>query len=262
MCITLRRLKSGGSSKAWMQRHVNDPYVKLAEKDNHRSRAAYKLIEVMDKHKIIRPNDFVIDLGAAPGGWSVVAANKLNFSNRGLLVSIDLLPMDPISTTVNIDESNDNKPILATTTVDCCNSNTNIDNVTVTKSAGGAYFFQGNFNAPTIRDRLRAVAINSEGVLRLADVVLSDMLMNTTGHSATDHLKSMNICHEVLEFTEEYLAPGGVVLCKFFQGGEDKELVEEARRQFRVVKLVKPKSSRQESREMYLLGVDKKKIIE
>lgn len=219
------RFKSSGSSKAWLSRHVNDPYVKLAERDNHRSRAAYKLQDIQEKHKIIKSGDFVIDLGSAPGGWSVVASKILNFNKGGLLVSIDLLDMEPVPTDA---DGND-----------------------------GAYFIRGNFNSTVVRDELRSIAKLPSGEARQADVVLSDMLMNTTGHANTDHLKSMNICYDVLDYCKEYLRPGGHLLCKYFQGSDEKELLADAKRQFKTTKLVKPKSSRSESREMYLLCVNK-----
>jgi 23S rRNA (uridine2552-2'-O)-methyltransferase len=209
-----------------MQRHVNDPYVKMAEKEGNRSRAAYKLQELQDKYKIIRPKDYVIDLGAAPGGWSFMASKILDFTNGGLLVSIDLLQMEHIPTDLP-----DNQ---------------------------GAHMILGNFNSPVVRAEMtRLAGFNADGTKRTANVVLSDMLQNTTGHASTDHLKSMNICYSVLDFTQEYLQPGGHLLCKFFQGSDDKELLEEAKLQFQSTRLVKPKSSRTESREMYLLGLHK-----
>jgi len=219
------RFKTSGSSKAWLARHVNDPYVKLAERDNHRSRAAYKLQDIQEKHKIIKSGDFVIDLGAAPGGWSVMVSKILNFNKGGLLASIDLLDMEPIPTDAEANE--------------------------------GAYFIRGNFNSSVVRDELRKIARLSSGEIRQADVVLSDMLMNTTGHASTDHLKSMNICYDVLEYCKEYLRPGGHLLCKYFQGSDEKELLADAKLQFKTTKLVKPKSSRSESREMYLICVNK-----
>lgn len=224
-----RRLKTSGSSKAWLKRHINDPYVKLAERDNSRSRATYKLKDIQDKHKIIKPSDYVIDLGAAPGGWSVMVSELLDFGKGGLLASIDLLHMEPIPTDA---DGND-----------------------------GAYFIQGNFKAPKVRDELRDIAKTLTGDVRLANVVLSDMLMNTTGHAATDHLKSMNLCYDVLEFSKEFLQPGGNLLCKYFQGSDEKELMTDAKLLFKTTKLVKPKSSRTESREMYLLCINKLNVI-
>lgn len=232
-CSIIRRYKVSGSSKAWLQRHVNDPFVKMAEKDNNRSRAAYKLQDVQDKHRIIKANDFVIDLGAAPGGWSVVASKILNLSNgSGLLISIDLLPMELIPT-----EPEEFKSV---------------------------HFIQGNFNSVSVRQTISRIAVGSHPAdnvsSRKADVILSDMLQNTTGHATTDHLKSMNLCYSVLEFSHEYLKPGGNLLCKFFQGSDDRELLDEAKKIFKTTKLVKPKSSRSESREMYLLAMNKLEI--
>mmetsp|Transcript_22701 Transcript_22701/g.50479 ORF Transcript_22701/g.50479 Transcript_22701/m.50479 type:complete len:229 (-) Transcript_22701:4441-5127(-) len=209
-----RRMKSG-SSKSWMQRHMHDPFVKMAEKDNLRSRASYKLMEVQEKHKLMKPSDFVIDFGAAPGGWSVVAAKQLKLESGGKLVSVDLLPMEAIP-----------QP--------------------------NAHFILGDFNSPHVLAALNAIAAG-----RRADVVLSDVMANTCGDSDSDHLRSMNLCFEVLGRAEALLRPGGHLLCKFFRGRDDKELLEEAKTLFRLTKLIKPKSSRQESREMFLLGLDK-----
>lgn len=222
------RCKTSGSSKAWLKRHINDPYVKLAERDNSRSRATYKLQDIQDKHKIIKSSDYVIDLGAAPGGWSVMVSEMLNFSKGGLLASVDLLHMEPIPADADGNEV--------------------------------AYFIQGNFNALKVRDELRNISRTSTGEVRLANVLLSDMLMNTTGHSATDHLKSMNLCYDVLEFSKEFLQPGGNLLCKYLQGSDEKELMADAKALFKTTKLVKPKSSRTESREMYLLCINKLSI--
>jgi 23S rRNA (uridine2552-2'-O)-methyltransferase len=222
------RNKVTGSSKAWLQRHKNDQYVKQAEKDNVRSRATYKLQELQDKYKIVKSGDFVIDLGAAPGGWSVEVSKILNFGGGGLLVSVDLLAMEPVA-------------------VDA-------------ESSRAAFVIQGDFNSPVVRSQMKRLATNSEGTHRLPDVVLSDMLQNTTGHGSTDHFKSMDICYSVLDFTKEYLKPGGHLLCKYFQGSDDKEMLAEAKLQYGSVKLVKPKSSRPESREMYLLAMSKRVI--
>lgn len=219
------RHKVTGSSKAWIKRHVHDPYVKLAEKENSRSRAAFKLQELQDKYKIIRSNDFVIDLGAAPGGWSLMVSKMLDFSRQGLLVSVDLLKMEPVSSTA---EGN-----------------------------RGTHFIMGDFMSPAVRDKIAQITLAGTEGQRKANVVLSDMLQNTTGHGNMDHLKSMHICSEVLDFTKEYLQPGGHLVCKYFQGSGDKELLHEAKSQFQHTKLVKPKSSRPESREMYLLAMNK-----
>lgn len=213
-----------------MHRHVNDHYVKMAEKDNVRSRAAYKLQELQDKYKFLKPTDYVVDLGAAPGGWSVMVSKMLDFTRNAVLVSVDLLDMKPVS---NDEESN-----------------------------RSVFFIQGDFNSAEVCRQLRTLSASSgDGNGRLANVVLSDMLQNTTGHGSTDHFKSMDICYSVLEFTKEYLAPGGHLVCKYFQGSDEKEMLAEAKEQFHNVRLVKPKSSRPESREMYLLAMNRRAIV-
>lgn len=157
-----------------------------------------------------------------------MVSEMLNFNKGGLLASVDLLHMEPIPADADGNEV--------------------------------AYFIQGNFNALKVRDELRNISRTSTGEVRLANVLLSDMLMNTTGHSATDHLKSMNLCYDVLEFSKEFLQPGGNLLCKYLQGSDEKELMADAKALFKTTKLVKPKSSRTESREMYLLCINKLSI--
>jgi 23S rRNA (uridine2552-2'-O)-methyltransferase len=171
--------------------------------------------QVQEKHRLIKPSDFVIDFGAAPGGWSVVAAKQLKIESGGKLISVDLTSMELIP-------------------------------------QANAFFILGDFNCPQVNLRLKEIALG-----RKADVLLSDVMVNTSGDSDSDHLRSINICFEVLGQAEALLRTGGALLCKFFRGRDDKELLEEAKTLFRVTKVIKPKSSRQESREMYLLCLDK-----
>jgi 23S rRNA (uridine2552-2'-O)-methyltransferase len=198
------------SSQRWLERQLNDPFVARARREGWRSRAAYKLIEIDDKHGFLKPGQAVIDLGAAPGGWAQVAAKRVKAEDgRGRVVAIDLLPMDPIP---------------------------------------GVTFAEMDFLEDDAPARLKAM------LGRPADVVLSDMAANTTGHRKTDHLKIMALAELAAHFAREVLAPGGVFLTKVFQGGTEGELLAGLKRDFASVKHVKPAASRPESKELYVLA--------
>jgi 23S rRNA (uridine2552-2'-O)-methyltransferase len=196
------------SSKLWLDRQLNDPYVSRAKREGYRSRAAYKLIEIDAKHHILKPGSRVVDLGAAPGGWSQVAAKRAG-EGRGRVVAIDVLEMGTIP---------------------------------------GVEFLQLDFLDGAAPDRLKAL------IGAGADVVLSDMAPNTTGHRQTDHLRIMALAEAAAEFAREVLAPGGSLLCKVLQGGTEPALLAGLKRDFAVVKHVKPAASRADSAELYLLA--------
>jgi len=197
------------SSRRWLTRQLNDPYVARAKREGLRSRAAYKLMEIDDKAHIFRKGARVLDLGAAPGGWSQVAANRVGAPETGRVVAIDVLPMEPIA---------------------------------------GVAFAQLDFLAPSAPDRLKALLGGP------ADVVLSDMAANATGHAKTDHLKIMALVEAAAEFAREVLAPGGAFLAKVLQGGTEAQLLAALKRDFAQVKHVKPPASRADSAELYLLA--------
>lgn len=206
------RVKSGKgrslSSKLWLQRQLNDPYVARAKREGFRARAAYKLIEIDDKHRLLRPGARVVDLGAAPGGWSQVAARRVG-AGQGRVVAVDILEMAPVA---------------------------------------GVDFIRRDFLDPGAADDIKA---------RLggpADVVLSDMAANATGHRKTDHLKIMALAEAAAEFARAVLAPGGAFLCKVLQGGTEATLLAALKRDFAVVRHVKPAASRTDSAELYLLA--------
>jgi 23S rRNA (uridine2552-2'-O)-methyltransferase len=198
------------SSKLWLERQLNDPYVAQARREGFRGRAAYKLIEIDDKHRLLKGGAKVVDLGAAPGGWSQVAAKRSGAAqSRGRVVAMDLLDMAPIA---------------------------------------GVDFVQLDFLDPRAPDEIKA---------RLggpADVVLSDMAANATGHRKTDHLRIMALAEAAAEFAREVLAPGGTFLCKVLQGGTEARLLATLKRDFASVKHVKPAASRSDSAELYLLA--------
>ena len=207
------------SSQRWLERQLNDPYVAAAKREGWRSRAAFKLIEIDDKHHILKAGQRVVDLGAAPGGWSQVAARRTRAeegsggkpkTGKGQVVAIDYLDFDAIPgvDTVKLDFLDDTAP-----------------------------------------ERLKAL-LRDGG----ADVVLSDMAAPTTGHTSTDHLRIMGLAEAALAFAIEVLEPGGSFLCKMFQGGSERELLAQLKQRFKVVRHVKPPASRADSAELYVLA--------
>jgi 23S rRNA (uridine2552-2'-O)-methyltransferase len=208
------QVKTGGkrklSSKLWLERQLNDPYVAQAKRDGFRSRAAYKLLEIDDKYRLLRPGMTVVDLGAAPGGWSQIAAKRVGAADgKGRVIAIDLLEMPEIP---------------------------------------GVQFAQLDFHANDAPEKLTAMMGGR------ADVVLSDMAANTTGHRKTDQLRIVGLVEIAVAFATEVLNPGGAFLAKVFQSGADTELLAQLKRDFAVVKHVKPAASRQDSAERYVLA--------
>jgi 23S rRNA (uridine2552-2'-O)-methyltransferase len=208
------RVKTGKgrplSSKLWLERQLNDPYVARAKAAGLRSRAAFKLAEIDDRHHLLKPGRSVLDLGAAPGGWSQVAARRVGAAEgRGRVVAIDLLPMDPVA---------------------------------------GVAYAQLDFLDAAAPQRIRDMLGGP------ADVVLSDMAANATGHRRTDHLKIMALAETAAEFAREVLRPGGAFLAKVLQGGTEATLLAGLKRDFASVKHVKPAASRADSAELYVLA--------
>jgi 23S rRNA (uridine2552-2'-O)-methyltransferase len=208
------RVKSGKgrslSSKLWLERQLNDPYVGRARRDGFRSRSAYKLIEIDDKHRLLKGGARVLDLGAAPGGWSQVAGKRVGAAEgRGRVVAIDLLDMAPLA---------------------------------------GVDVVQLDFLDAAAPDQIKALLGGP------ADVVLSDMAANATGHRKTDHIRIMALAEAAADFARDVLADGGTFLCKVLQGGTEATLLAQLKRDFASVKHVKPSASRADSAELYLLA--------
>lgn len=197
------------SSRRWLDRHFSDPYVKRAQLEGYRSRAVYKLLEVQEKGRILAPGMRVVDLGAAPGGWSQVSARIVGPAGR--VVALDILPMEPLA---------------------------------------GVTFIQGDFRDETPLGELRA-ALSEAPV----DVVLSDMAPNVSG-TAADQPRVMYLCELALDLARQVLKPGGTLVVKAFQGEGFDAYLKELRASFRRVASRKPKSSRPESRELYLVARD------
>lgn len=244
-----KRFASG--SKAWVNRQRNDHFVQRAKDLDLRARSAFKLQEIQEKHKFITASSIVLDLGAAPGGWSTIASKIVQPARGGHIIAVDLLPIQPIPNTTII---------------------------------------QGDFTATDVKEALRncilassaspsSAAITSSATTSAAastnpasmhttvnvqvDVVLSDMLHNTTGVADTDHYKSMDLVRQAIYFAisttahsafpQGILKVKGTVLCKFLRGEDEKELMDEMKELFHTVQVVKPKSSRSESREAFIL---------
>jgi 23S rRNA (uridine2552-2'-O)-methyltransferase len=192
------------ASQRWLARQLNDPYVAAAKAQGWRSRAAFKLLEMDERYKLLRPGMRVVDLGAAPGGWTQVAVRR-----GATVVALDLLVMEPVP---------------------------------------GAVVLAGDFMESDAPARLEA-ALGGK-----ADLVLSDMAPNTTGHGATDHLRIMALAEAALEFALEELAVGGAFVAKVFQGGSQREMLARLKRSFATVRHVKPPASRKESSELYVVA--------
>jgi 23S rRNA (uridine2552-2'-O)-methyltransferase len=198
------------SSKLWLERQLNDPYVAQAKREGYRSRAAYKLIELDDKYRFLKIGMTVVDLGAAPGGWSQIAARRVGAVNgKGKVVAIDLLEMPEIA---------------------------------------GVGFAQLDFLEQDAPASLIAMMGGR------ADVVMSDMAANTTGHRKTDQLRILGLVESAAAFACEMLNPGGTFLAKAFQSGADADLLAQLKRDFASVRHVKPAASRQDSSERYVLA--------
>ena len=212
LTVKLRTAKGRkvGSTR-WLQRQLNDPYVEEAKRRGYRSRAAFKLTEIDDRYRFLKPGMTVLDLGAAPGGWSQIAAERVGSAEgKGQVLAVDLSPIEPLP---------------------------GVEVLTQDVSADDA--------PAAIRAALKGGRAN---------VVLSDMAASATGHRSTDHLRVVALVEAALDLAEGMLKPGGTFLAKVFQGGAGGELVTWLKRSFAKVHHVKPKASRKESPEVYVLA--------
>jgi 23S rRNA (uridine2552-2'-O)-methyltransferase len=204
------------SSNKWLKRQLNDPYVAKARLDGYRSRAAYKLLEIHEKFKLFKSGMKIVDLGAAPGGWSQVVATltrSTDSKSNSKIVSVDLLEIEPIA---------------------------------------GVDFFQKDFFDEETEERI------IESLDGKADIVMSDMASNTTGHRSTDHTRTMFLCEQAFDFALKILKPQGHFIAKIFRGGTETELLNKVKLHFSLVKHFKPSSSRAESTEIYLVALNKR----
>lgn len=196
------------SSSRWLQRHFDDSYVQKARQAGYRSRAAFKLLEINARDRILRPGLTVVDLGAAPGGWSQVAVEAVG--GAGKVIALDILPMDPLA---------------------------------------GVTFLQGDFREQSVLDQLLTFIIAGK-----VDLVMSDMAPNISGVKAVDQPRAMYLAELSLDVARKVLAPGGSLLVKVFQGEGIDDYRTELKRSFAKLTTRKPKSSRPESPEVYLLA--------
>ena len=200
--------KRSKSSAEWLYRQLNDPYVEAAKRDGYRSRAAFKLLDLDEKFHLLKPGMRVVDLGAAPGGWSQVAVTKVG--KKGKVVGCDLLEVAPIP---------------------------------------GATIIVQDFLADDAPQKIKALLDGQ------ADIVMSDMAANATGHAPTDHIRIMHLCELAYDFAREVLAPEGIFICKVLKGGTERELLKIMQRDFKTVKHAKPPSSRADSAESYVVAI-------
>ena len=208
--------KSKKVNKQWLQDHANDTYVKLAQKEGYRARAAYKLSEIDEQFKLIRPGQLVVDLGSTPGAWSQYIRRKFAMDGaaigalNGRIVALDILEMEPIE---------------------------------------GVTFIHGDFREDAVLARLNEVVAGDP-----VDVVVSDMAPNLSGVAVTDTARIAHLVELAVDFAVTHLKPEGALVTKVFHGSGYSELVELFRANFRVVKAVKPKASRDKSAETFLVG--------
>ncbi|NEX61601.1 RlmE family RNA methyltransferase [Noviherbaspirillum galbum] len=201
-------------NKNWVHDHINDPYVKLAQKEGYRARAAYKLKEIDEAEKLVRPGQVIVDLGCTPGSWSQYLRNKLAGKEgggiNGTIIGLDILPMEPIA---------------------------------------DVHFIQGDFREQAVLEQLEALVGE-----RQVDLVLSDMAPNLSGVAIADAARVEEIIELAIDFAKAHMKPSGALLVKCFNGTGYNEILAKFRQEFKVVSSKKPKASRDKSSEIFLLG--------
>ena len=201
-------------NKNWIHDHINDPYVKLAQKEGYRARAAYKLKEIDEAEKLIKQGQVIVDLGCTPGSWGQYTRRRLAGGDeggiKGTIIGLDMLPMEPIA---------------------------------------DMHFIQGDFREDSVLDQLAEILAG-----RQADLVLSDMAPNLSGIPSADAARMEHLIEIAIEFSQTHLKPGGALLVKCFKDMGFTQLLEKFRNEFKVVKQIKPKASRDKSSEIFLLG--------
>ena len=211
------RTQSKKVNKSWLNDHVRDPYVQLAQKEGYRARAAYKLKEIDEQLGLIKPGHLVVDLGSTPGAWSQYVRRKLAPEGaaagvlEGQILALDILPMEPIE---------------------------------------GVTFIQGDFREPDAAARLEQALAG-----RKADAVVSDMAPNLSGVASSDSARIAHLVELAVDFAEAHMKPEGALVCKVFHGSGYSQLVKLFKERFRTVKPVKPKASRDKSSETFLVGI-------
>lgn len=201
-------------NKNWLHDHINDPYVKLSQKEGYRARAVYKLKEIDEAEKLIRPGQIIVDLGCTPGSWSQYVRRKLAGKEgggiHGMVIGLDILPMEPIA---------------------------------------DVQFIQGDFREQGVLDQLATLLAGQQ-----VDLVISDMAPNLSGISASDAARMEDIIDLAIDFARTHMKPSGGLLVKCFNGAGYTQIIEKFRQEFKVVSSKKPKASKDKSSEIYLLG--------
>ncbi|OZG31896.1 RlmE family RNA methyltransferase [Rickettsia endosymbiont of Culicoides newsteadi] len=228
---TAKRRKT--SSKEWLARQLNDPYVAKAKLDGYRSRSAYKLLEIHEKFNLLKPGMKLVDLGAAPGGWSQVAAKIIKSNDSRIVNSGKLGSRSDGATPTNMIIAVDLLEIEPIVGVDC---------------------LQKDFYAEDTEETIIKMLDGK------ADIVMSDMAANTTGHATTDHIRTLDLCEYALDFALKVLKPGGHFIAKIFRGGTENSALNRIKLNFHKVKHFKPSSSRKESVEIYLIALSRKSV--
>jgi 23S rRNA (uridine2552-2'-O)-methyltransferase len=211
------KTKSSKVNRAWINDHVNDPYVKVANREGYRARAAYKLKEIDETLSLIKPGHLVVDVGSAPGAWTQYLRRRLSPGGaaagelNGTIIALDILPMEPVE---------------------------------------GVQFLQGDFREPEALAQLEALMAG-----RKADVVVSDMAPNLSGIASADTARIAHLVELAIEFTASHMKPEGALVAKVFHGAGYAELVKQFKETFRTVKPLKPKASRDKSSETFLIGI-------
>lgn len=208
-------------NKNWLHDHLNDPYVKLAQKEGYRARAAYKLKEIDETDRLIKPGQIIVDLGATPGSWSQYVRSRLaggpSGGIQGIVIALDILPMEPIA---------------------------------------DVHFIQGDFREEDVLKKLGEVLQGQK-----VDLVLSDMAPNMSGIAFSDAARVEHLIDLAIEFSQQHLKPSGALLAKCFNGTGYNELLTKFRENFKIVSSKKPKASRDRSSEIFLLGKSLKNIV-
>ena len=211
------KTKSKKVNRAWLNDHVNDPYVKLAQREGYRARAAYKLKEIDEALRLIRPGQTVVELGSAPGAWSQYLRRKLapegaaSGALNGRIIALDILPMEAVE---------------------------------------DVHFLQGDFREDAVLHQLEAVLQGSK-----ADVVVSDMAPNLSGVESADAARIAHLIELAVDFAHKHMKPEGALVVKLFHGSGYSQLVKQFKENFEVVKPIKPKASRDKSSETFLVGM-------
>lgn len=221
--------KSKKVNKAWLHDHINDPYVKQAQREGYRARAAYKLKEIDDELHLLKPGQLVVDLGAVPGAWSQYVRRKFAPKEagvggaavgalNGVIFALDVLDFEPIE---------------------------------------GVCFIQGDFREALVLAQLETLLAG-----RVVDVVLSDMAHNLSGIESSDSARMSDLVELAVDFARDHLTPQGALVCKVFHGSGYSQLAKLFKSTFRVVKPIKPKASRDKSAETFLVGIGLKPMAD